>query len=138
MPVEVWVDSNVVVHYLTGHPPDKAAACGTLFHRAQRGEAALYIHPITIAETIWVLESLGVERQAITENLVSLTLSDAVHMDQRHVVQLALLHYRDLNIDFVDAFLAALASRGISTVATYNARDLRRVEGCRPVLPDQV
>lgn len=135
---EVWVDANVVVYYLTNSPPDLAARSSALFLRAHRGEVQLRLHPLVIAEVVFLLEGFGVTRPTIFQKLLSLVLSDSVVMDQQHVVEEALLLYRDHNIDLVDAFLGALAAKGIHHVATFNIRDLQRIPGCKPVTPDAV
>lgn len=136
--VELWVDANVIVYHLTGRPADLAARCRPLFQAADAGEAVLYIHPITVAECVFALEHLGVPRHEIAVQLLALTTSDAVRVDMGDWVQRALVHYRDLNIEFGDAMIGALAATGLRRVATFNQRDLARVPGCCPVYPDHL
>lgn len=52
-----WVDANVLVRFLTGEPTEMADRSERLLQRAQRGETTLRIHPVVVAETVWVLQS---------------------------------------------------------------------------------
>lgn len=136
--VELWVDANVIIYHLAGSPPDLAARSAPLFRAADEGQAVLYIHPVTVAECVYVLEELGLPRQRIATQLLTLVSSHAVRVDMGYWVQAALLHYRDLNIDYADAMIGALAGTGIQTVATFDQRDLARIPGCRPIYPDEL
>src|SRR5271157_1676639 len=82
------VDTNVLLRFLSGQPPEQAAAVRKLFERAANGEVVLEVSPIIAAEAFYTLHSFyGVERKTAAEKL-SLLL-------QQHGVKL-----RDADAEF--------------------------------------
>jgi predicted nucleic acid-binding protein len=51
------VDTNVLVRFFTGDPPNLAAKARRLVQEADNGEVLLVILPVIVAETIYTLES---------------------------------------------------------------------------------
>ena len=113
-----FLDTNVLVRYLTGDPPDQA-------RRATRylEEADLLLLPdLIVAEVVYVLESYyKLARLQIAETLRSILAFRAIR-----VVDSALLHrvvelYEVHRLDFPDAYLVASAERtGVGVVASFD------------------
>lgn len=102
-----WVDSNVIVRFITGDPPDMARRAERLFSRVDRGDTEVVIDPIVIAECVWVLSSFyGFGANAIAQTLGTFVARPGVICDQKTEVLRALAMYDTLNADFVDALLA--------------------------------
>lgn len=100
------VDTNVLVRFLTGQPPDMAAAAKRLIERADAGEMTLEIMPLILAESIYTLESFyQMDRRDVASKLLVLLQSRGIHPREREWVIDALERHRDNNIHFADAVL---------------------------------
>jgi Predicted nucleic-acid-binding protein, contains PIN domain len=53
----LWVDANVVVRFLTGEPAALAERAAGLMSQVEKGEVAIYLSSLVVAEVIWVLKS---------------------------------------------------------------------------------
>ena len=109
-----WLDANVLLRFLTGSPPELAGRAARLLEEAQRGEVSLRVHPVVVAETVWVLESFyEYSRGEISGALIPLLEQPAVRVEGARIVARALTAMAENNVDFVDALLAETArSRG--------------------------
>lgn len=96
---------------------------------AENGQIKLLISPLTIAETIWTLESFyGYGKAEISSVLIDFLLSDGIIAEEKSVLVEALGTYRDKNVDFVDAYLVAHANQlGTSTVVTFDRKHFNRL-----------
>ena len=118
----VWLDTNVVIRFLIGEPPDQAKRAQRLMRRAAAGELVVRLPTVVIAEAIWVLGSFyDGGRAAIAEAIRSLVLADGVSVDELDVVLEALRLMEDANVAYVDAYLAASARRSGEPVASFDA-----------------
>ncbi len=52
-----WLDTNIVLRFLTNDDPAKARACLELFQRVQRGDEELATSETIVAEVTYVLTS---------------------------------------------------------------------------------
>ena len=67
-----FLDTNVILRYLTRDDEEKAEACYEFLQRVQRGEQELFTCESIIAEVIYVLSSprqYGLNHQEIRERL---------------------------------------------------------------------
>ncbi|MGB3680898.1 MAG: PIN domain-containing protein [Rubrobacteraceae bacterium] len=121
------MDANVLLRFLTGKPPEMADRAGRLIGRAALGEASLRIHPIVVAETVWVLESFyEYSKSEISGALLPLLSDHGLKIEERKAVLGALELMTQSSVDFADALLAETAvSRGESIVSF--DRDFRRL-----------
>jgi predicted nucleic acid-binding protein len=122
----LWADANVLLRFLTDDPPELAERSARLLERAEQGELALRIHPIVVAEMVWVLESFyGYSKEDISSALVPLLSNHGLKVEGARIVVRALEVMAEANVDFADALLAGVAlSRG-EGVASFD-RDFRR------------
>ena len=109
-----WLDANVLLRFLTDSPPELAGRAARLLEGAQRGEVSLRVHPVVVAETVWVLESFyEYSRGEISGALIPLLEQPALRVEGARIVVRALEAMAENNVDFVDALLAETArSRG--------------------------
>ncbi len=119
-----FLDTNVLVRYLTGDPPDQARLATRYLEDADR----LLLPDLIVAEVAYVLESYcRLARLQIAETLRSILAFRAIR-----VVDSALLHravevYEVHGLDFADAYLVASAERtGVGIVASFD-RGIDRV-----------
>ncbi|QIN80651.1 PIN domain-containing protein [Rubrobacter marinus] len=123
----MWVDANVLIRFLTGEPPEMADRAERLLGRARRDGLTLRIHPVVVAETVWVLQSFyGRTSAEVVGVLVPLLTQHGLRVEGVGVVVRALELMSEKNVDFADALLAETAlSRGES-VASFDA-DFRKL-----------
>lgn len=108
--VYLWVDANVVLRFLTGDPPDMADKVLELMNRAEKGEIGLRISHLVLAEIIWVLSSFYKHTKSrIADTLVSFLSAGGIYADNSALLIQALNDMAEKNVDFTDAYLAALA-----------------------------
>jgi predicted nucleic acid-binding protein len=119
-----WVDTNVIVRFLTGQPPDLAAAAKTLVESADAGATVLEVLPVIVAETVYTLESFyEMDRKDVASKLLVFLQSRGIKAHERERVLDALARHRDHNIHFADAYLAAAGADSGLSVASFD-RDL--------------
>lgn len=122
----VWVDTNILLRFLTRDVADQGRRVRTVMERAARGELSLRVPSVVIAEVVWVLGSVyKFDRHAITDSLRDLALADGIVLDEPDVVLDALRLMSVTNVAYVDAYLAAKARHHAEPVLTFDA-DFRR------------
>lgn len=119
--VYLWIDANVILRFITGDPPEMAAKTLKLMARAEKGEIGLRVSPLVLAETVWVLSSFyKYPKKEIAENLISFICADGIYPENQALLIQALKDMADKNIDFADAYLAALASNQEEAVCSFD------------------
>ena len=133
-----FIDANIVVRFVTGDNPDKAARCLALFERVSSGEESLVLTHASVAEVVYVLSSpkhYQATRTQVRDALLPILALPGVHIAERRVVQRALdLFVSDPALDFEDALVAAHCLDADVAVYSYD-RDLDRVPGIRRLEP---
>lgn len=123
----LWVDANVLLRFLTGTPPEMADLAGKLIECGGREELNLKVHPIVVAETVWVLESFyEYSKSEISSVLLPLLSDHGLKIEERKAVLGALELMSESNVDFADALLAETARSRGESVASFD-RDFRRL-----------
>lgn len=116
------IDTNVLVRLLTAQPPEQTERVRTLFKQVDAGEIEPQIPSMVVAEVVYVLQSFyKFDRKDISHLLKSFLGSPGLILENERAIQRALELYRDHNIDFVDAFIAALAEATDSEVISFDA-----------------
>lgn len=118
----LWVDANVLIRFITRDPADMAEKAYVLLARAEKGELELTLTPLVLAEVVWTLKSFyGFNREEIANALIPLVTADGISADAPAVQVEALELFRDRNVDFVDAYLAAHArDRGEPWICSFD------------------
>lgn len=133
--MSVLVDTNVLLRYFTGDDPTKAERCEELFQRAAVGEFKLRVSDLCIAEMVWTLGSFyGEERNEIAEKVVALLNTPGLEFSNLPMLLDAAERFRRKNVDYIDAYHAALAvSEGVD-IYSYDKDfdDLRGVKRKEP------
>ncbi|MCL6449376.1 MAG: PIN domain-containing protein [Armatimonadetes bacterium] len=115
------VDANVVLRFITGDPPEMAAQALELMVRAENGEVCLRLSHLVVAEIVWVLSSFyKFTKRAIADTLISFLSADGVQTENSGLVIQALQDMAEKNVDFADAFLAALARVNQERVCSFD------------------
>ena len=118
-----FLDTSVVVRYLTADPPDLADRARSLIET----DHPLLITEAVVAEIAFVMKSgYGIGREAIVDLLIALIQRRNIHthrMDKDHVIRALLLCRPSGRVSIVDALIwAAARSSGDSIVYTFDRR----------------
>ncbi|MDW7739257.1 MAG: PIN domain-containing protein [Bacillota bacterium] len=126
-----WIDANIILHFLLKDDEKLFEASFNLFEQAEKGDLVLHIHPLTVAEVIWTLESFyGYEKNEIAAVFGGLLESEGLQVESLEVVRKAIGDYVGENVDFIDAFLAAYAALiGPAAIYTFDKKHLSKLEG---------
>jgi predicted nucleic acid-binding protein len=130
------IDSNVVLRYLTKDPPKMAEAALRTLADAQNGKISLILTPLTVAEVVWVLESFyGHSKVKVAETMGQFLFCDGLEVENLDLLIEALTLYQGKNLDFADAFLAAIAlRRGPQDIYSFD-QHFNRITGIRRLDP---
>lgn len=135
-----FLDTNVVLRYLTRDDEAKAEACYRLFQRVQSGEEELYTCEAIVTEVVYVLSSsrapYRLSHEEIRSRLVPILTLRGLRLPQKRIYLQALDLYATFPfLDFEDALAAAhMERRGITKIVSYD-KDFDRLPGVGRVEP---
>jgi uncharacterized protein len=131
----LFVDTNVFLRFITRDDLDKAARARELFQSAVDGKVALEISLLVVAEIVWTLESFyQLDRKEISAKVALILNTPNLHCQDSDLVLQALDSYVAKNVDFADAYHAALLrERGPTKIATYDRKHFSRFAGLQIV-----
>jgi predicted nucleic acid-binding protein len=127
-----FLDTNVILRYLTKDDPAKAGRCYELFQRAKRKEIQLVTSESALAEVVCVLSSRSLYDQ-LPENvralLLPIVILPGVKVPYRRTFLRALDLYASNSLDLEDALSIAHMQRlKIKTIISYD-QDFDYIEG---------
>lgn len=127
---DAYLDANVILRHLTGDPPEMAEAALATFAAAEDGTVRLRLLEVTLAEVVWVLESYyGQPRDEIASTVAQLLQADGLDVERPDRLMEAIGLYREHDVDFADALVAAAArAEDVSEVCSFDA-DFERIPG---------
>jgi predicted nucleic acid-binding protein len=122
--VSALLDTNVLIRHLTGIPRDQARRATAFLAGAEQ----LRLVDLVVAEAVYVLRSVyDAPRDQIAALLRAVIAYPSVVVDDVGVLLRTLALYQVERLDFVDAYLVAVAeSTGIGAVASFD-RTIDRV-----------
>lgn len=130
-----FLDTNVILRYLTWDEPKKAKKCEALFKRASEGEEVLYTTTLVITEIIWVLEkAYNLSKNEIVTHIQKILNTPNINIDEKDILLAAIGLYEIKKIDFIDAYNAIyMETKNIDTLYSYDTHfdlipTLRRLE----------
>jgi predicted nucleic-acid-binding protein len=128
---EAVFDANILLHYLTDAPREQADEIAGILETAFASGIALVVTPITMADVVFVLESVcGWERESIAQHLVDLISSSVLQVAEADILIQALSWYREhSSVHFADAYVAAVAATE-PPVPQANAYGQRALQVC--------
>lgn len=133
-----FLDTNILVRYLTGDDPQKAQASFELLVRVERGEETVLTTDLVIAETVFVLQSktYSLSRSRIRELIEPVIEMRGLRLSRKSLYSRVFDLYCQQNMSFLDAYNAAyMESRGITEVYSYDT-DFDRIESVVRVEPE--
>ena len=135
-----FLDTNVILRYLTRDDEAKAEACYQLFQRIKLGEEELFTCEAVVTEVAYVLSSsrapYRLSHQEIRDRLLPILTLRSLRLPQKRVYLRALDLYASAPfLDFEDALAVAhMEHRGLTEIVSYD-RDFDRVTGLQRIEP---
>lgn len=129
-----FLDTNVILRYLTRDDEVKAQACYQLFQRVKEGKEELLTCEAIVTEVVYVLSSnrapYRLSHEEVRARLLPILTLRGLRLSQKRVYIRALdLYASSPFLDFEDALAAAhMGQRGIKEILSYD-RDFDRVPG---------
>jgi len=127
-----FLDTNIILRYLTKDDPAKAERCFQLFQRVKRRENQLTTSESIIAEVVYVLSSRSLynqPRENIRALLLPLVRLSGLKIPNRRTILRALDLYANARLDFEDALsVAHMERQKVSVVVSYD-EDFDRING---------
>jgi len=128
------VDTNVLVRFFSGDPPEMAAKARRLIERADQGEVVLVLTPIILAETFFTLESYyEMDRKEVAAVLRGFLNCRGIETMEKEHLDDALRRCTDKGVHLADAYLAACAAASGEAIASFDRdfekfKDVKRIE----------
>ena len=127
---EAFVDTNVLIRFLTGDDLARQTACARLFERIGAGEVVVRAPVTVVADAVYVLTSkalYGLPRAEVAELLLGIVGFEGFRVDSKQRVARALEIFGSANVDFGDAMLAAsMEAEDADDIYSYD-RDFARL-----------
>lgn len=131
----VLLDSNVLLRFITKDIPERAERARTLLKRGEDGALRLILHPMVVAEVVYILRAhYKLTHEQIETVLLQLIGSGAFETLEPSLVERALLMVTRNNLDFEDAYFDALAEQQGWQVASFDQMARQRL-GARWIEP---
>ncbi len=123
-----WLDTNVVLRFLTRDPAPLAQRADRLLARAEAGDIALRLTPVIVAEIVWTLASqYGQRPERIATAVGAVLRADGILADDREALIEALDLMVERRVSFPDAYVAVSARRAEEPVCGFDA-DFKRLD----------
>lgn len=127
------VDTNIIIRLAVNDDDRQREACIKLLERAKNRELMLYLLPVAILETVWILEKYyKLPKKNVRDFVEGLLNTPEIICDMANVFKQAIAVYEEKNIKFADAVMGFWGlEKGITDVFTYDEKDFRRIEGLK-------
>ena len=127
-----FIDTDVIIRFLTGDDSEKQAAATALFEQVEQGLLTVQAPDTVIADAVYVLSSprlYHLSRSDVQQMLAALVRLPQFHVQNRLSVLQALDLYASTRLDFGDALIiASMQQQGSQVLYSYDT-DFDRVEG---------
>ena len=125
-----FLDTNILLRYLTRDDEQKAQRALNLLIRVERGEEKIITSSLVIFETVFTLQSFyKVHRERIKELLLPIISLRGLQLPGKNIYYQAFDLYIGNNISFADAYNAAyILAEGIPNIYSWDT-DFDRIEG---------
>lgn len=123
-----YIDTNIIIRYITQDDPEKAKRVYALFQALDRGEETICITEAVITEVIFVLSSkrlYNLARPEIVKRLLPILLLKGVHIGckptDKTIYPQSLHVYQTTTLDITDAIILTKAQQEEpSTVVSFD------------------
>ena len=135
-----FLDTNIILRYLTRDDEAKAEGCYQLFQRVKLGEEELFTCEAIVTEVAYVLSSprapYRLSHEEVRARLLPILTLRGLRLAQKRLYLRALDLYASSSfLDFEDALAVAhMEHQGVSEIVSYD-KDFDRITGLRRVEP---
>ena len=127
-----FLDTDVIIRFLTGDDPEKQAAVTALFEQVEQGLLTVQAPDTVIADAVYVLSSprlYHLARHDIQEMLATLVRLPQFQVQNRWSVLRALELYASTKLDFGDTLIiASMEQQGSHLLYSYDM-DFDHIQG---------
>ncbi len=129
--INAFIDTSVILRILVKDDEIKRKASERLIKNAKREGVILYLLPVAVLETVWVLEKVyKLQRKAIKELIEAILNTSEFRCEMGNVFRKAIKTYEEKNIKFADAVMGYWGlEKGFSVVYTYDEKDYKKIAG---------
>ncbi len=129
--VKAFIDTSVILRILVKDDDIKRKASEKLIKNTKQQGIILYVLPVAVLETVWVLEKVyKLGKRSVREHVEAILNTPELKCEMEEVFKNALRFYEEKNIKFADAVMGFWGlEKGFSTVYTYDEKDYKRIEG---------
>lgn len=122
----VIADTNILIRLFV---KDEDIQIEQLVRLVEQGDTVFYILSLILIETYWVLRSVyKFEKDAILQVFDDFIESDGVELEEDGLMQRVLARFREVNVDFVDVYLAEKSKNLELPILTWNSQDFKKLE----------
>ncbi len=133
-----FLDTNILIRYLTRDDPDKAACAYHLLQEVERGNQRVTTTEAVVAEVVYVLSSktlYAVPRPIIAERLGTILALPGLRLPGKGVYRRALDRYAVTKLDFTDCLIISrMEQAGITDLFSFD-RDFDTIPGITRIEP---
>ncbi len=129
--LKAFVDTNVILRLLIKDDELKTRAIIRLLKNAKEKDILLYLLPVAVLETVWVLEKVyEFGKKEVKEVIEAILNTPELKIEMGEVFKKAIATYAEKNVKFADAVMGYWGlEKGYSAVFTYDEKDFKRIEG---------
>ena len=124
------IDANILLRFLLADHPEQSPRCRQLLQQVQEGNLEIFLPEAALSDVVWALKSFYKwTNDNIHQFVISLLTLNRLSMTNKANVQMAITLFRNHNIDFSDALIAAqMLNEGHEVIYSYD-RDFNRISG---------
>lgn len=125
------IDTNIIVRLIVKDDDRQRDACLRLLERARNRELVLHLLPVSVLETVWILEKYyQLPKKKVRDFVEAILNTHEIVCDMENVFKSAIAVYEEKNIKFADAVIAFWGTeKNINIFYTYDKRDFSRIPG---------
>lgn len=116
------VDANVIIRWLIEDDKQKSQAFVSLIKQAERHNRTLFVSDLSIAEIVWVLDSVyKIPLEEVAEAIRKILGDQRLTFENKGRLMTAITLWENHKVDFIDAYQAALAQeKNMETIMSYD------------------
>jgi len=117
------VDANVVIRYLLPEKTTLHKKAVEYFTKAQNKQLKLFIDDVTLAEIIWVLKSVYLQKsKEISALLYPIIEHDGIVLNNKKIIVRTLKFFATHNLSYIDCYLYCLSKAKNIPLATFDTK----------------
>lgn len=128
---KAFIDTSVILRLLVRDDDIKRKNAEKLIKGAKDKGITLYLLPVAVMETVFVLEKVyKLEKKSIKDLVTALLNTPEIKVEMEDVFKNAIDVYASKNVKFADAVMGYWGlDKGIPVIYTYDEKDFKRIEG---------